>query len=83
MYKRTYINLTLQIKSIETEIKEYRKVLFELENNKISEQDYYKDKIKEFMSLKNLSRTLLTSLIDKIEIDEKKNIDIYYKFKLI
>ena len=66
-----------------SEIKEYRKVLFELENNKISEQDYYKDKIKEFMSLKNLSRTLLTSLIDKIEIDEENNIDIYYKFKLI
>ena len=83
MYKRTYNNLTLQIKSIETEIKEYRKVLFELENNKISEKDYYKDKIKEFMSLKNPSRTLLTSLIDKIEIDEENNIDIYYKFKLI
>lgn len=83
MYKRTYNNLTLQIKSIETEIKEYRKVLFDLENNKISEQDYYKDKIKEFISLKNPSRKLLTSLIDKIEIDEENNIDIYYKFKLI
>ena len=47
------------------------------------EQDYYKVKLKEFMSLKNPSRALLTSLINKIEITEENNIDIYYKFKLI
>ena len=35
------------------------------------------------MSMKNPSRALISSLIDRIEIDEEKNIDIYYKFKLI
>ena len=33
--------------------------------------------------MKNPSRALISSLIDRIEIDEEKNIDIYYKFKLI
>lgn len=83
MYKRICNNLILQIKLNETKIEEYRKNLFELENNKIFEQDYYKVKLKEFMSLKNPSRALLTSLINKIEITEENNIDIYYKFKLI
>ena len=44
---------------------------------------FYLDKIKEFLEMKNPSRALISSLIDRIEIDEEKNIDIYYKFKLI
>ena len=40
-------------------------------------------KIQEFLELKNPSRNLIASLIDRIEITEDKNIDIYYKFKLV
>ena len=38
---------------------------------------------KEFLKMKNPSRALVSSLIDRIEIDEDNNVDIYYKFKLI
>ncbi len=83
MYKRTYNNLTLEINESKRQKREYEKLLYDLENNKLVNDDYYLDKIKEFMSMKNPSRALISSLIDRIEIDEEKNIDIYYKFKLI
>ena len=57
-------------------------MLFDFENNQINNNNYYLDKIKEFIEMKNPSRALISSLIDRIEIDEEKNIDIYYKFKL-
>ena len=60
---------------------EYEKVLYNLENNQEIDDNYYLDKIKEFLEMKNPSRALISSLIDRIEIDEEKNIDIYYKFK--
>lgn len=82
MYKRTYNNLILQIKECEKSIEEYRKLLLELENNKNIESSYI-DKVKEFLEMKNPSRTLVSNLIDRIEIDENKTIDIYYNFKLI
>lgn len=82
MYKRTYNNLTLEIKKCNNNKEEYIKVLDSLENNNILNNDYSK-KVQEFLKMKNPSRSLITSLIDKIEIDEENNIDIYYKFKLI
>ena len=48
-----------------------------IDNNK-----YYVEKAKEFLKIENPSRALITTLIDRIEIDEEKNIDIHYKFKL-
>lgn len=83
MYKRIYNNLTLEISESKKKKKEYEKMLFDLENNQANTDNYYLDKIKELMSMKNPSRALISSLIDRIEIDEEKNIDIYYKFKLI
>lgn len=83
MYKRTYNKLTLEINESKKKKNEYEKLLFDLENNELSNDNYYLDKIKEFLELKNPSRALISSLIDKIEIDEEKNIDIYYKFRLI
>lgn len=38
---------------------------------------------KDIINLNNPTRSLITSLIDRIEIDEQCNIDIYYKFKKI
>lgn len=83
MYKRTYNNLTLEINESKTKKQEYEKMLFDLENNQTTNDNYYLDKIKEFLKMKNPSRALISSLIDRVEIDEEKNIDIYYKFKLI
>ncbi len=83
MYKRTYNNLTLEINELEKKKKEYENILYNLENSKTINDNYYLDKLKEFLKMKNPSRALISSLIDRIEIDEEKNIDIYYKFKLI
>lgn len=83
MYKRTYNNLTLEINESKKKKEEYEKLLYEIENNKIVSENYYLDKVKEFLSMKNPSRALVSTLIDRIEIDEDKNIDIHYKFRLI
>ena len=82
MYKRIYNNLTLEINEYKEKKKDYEKMLFDFENNQINNNNYYLDKIKEFLEMRNPSRALISSLIDRIEIDEEKNIDIYYKFKL-
>ena len=39
--------------------------------------------IKQLLDLKNPTRELLLSVIDKIVIDKDRNIEIYYKFKII
>ena len=83
MYKRTYNNLTLEISEFKKKKTEYEKMLFDFENNQLTNDTYYLDKIKDFLKMKNPSRALISSLIDRIEIDEDKNVDIYYKFKLI
>ena len=82
MYKRTYNNLMGQIKECEKSIEEKVQILLELENNNNIESSCI-DKVKEFLEMKNPSRTLVSSLIDRIEIDENKTIDIYYNFRLI
>ena len=83
MYKRIYNNLTLEISEINKKKSEYEKILFDYENNQFTNDNYYLDKSREFLKMKNPSRALVSLLIDKIEIDENKNVDIYYKFKLI
>ena len=83
MYKRTYNNLTIEINESKNKKKELERLLFDLENNEKIDDTYYLDKIKKFLEMKNPSRALISSLIDKIEIDEDKNIHIYYKFKII
>ncbi len=83
MYKRIYNNLTIEIDESNKKKQEYEKILYELENNKVIDDNYYSDKIKEFIDMKNPSRALISSLIEKIEIDEQRNINVYYKFKLI
>ena len=41
------------------------------------------NKIKKLLDLKNPTRELLLSVIDKIVIDKDRNVEIYYKFKII
>ena len=77
MFKKTYNNLTFEIK--ELKIKK-EKLLKENEPNKSINNNYYKKKIKEYLKMKNPSRAFIVSLIDRIEIDENNNIDIYYRF---
>ena len=81
MYKRTYNSLLLEIKKLKSEKKDYEKVLFNLDNMKDNNYHYYQNRVKEL--IENPSKALICLLIDKIEIDEEKNIDIYDKFKQI
>ena len=83
MYKRTYNNLTLEIKKYQLEKEKYIKMLYDIDNNSLSNNKSFVKVVNDFLNMKNPSRTLITSLIDKIEIGENNNIDIYYKFKLI
>ena len=83
MYKRTYNNFTLDIKNKEKEIKLYKEQLKNFENTNVTDDKYYAQKIEEFLKLEKPTRALITTLIDRIEIDEDKNIDIYYKFRLV
>lgn len=83
MYKRIYDNLKLEIYESKKKKKRHEKILYNLENNKLVNDNCYLEKIKQFIEMKNPSRALISSLIDRIEIDEEKNIDIYYRFKLI
>ena len=44
-------------------------------------EDKYKNVITEFLSMKKPNRQLLSSLIDRIEIDKNLKITIFYRFK--
>lgn len=39
--------------------------------------------IKDFVGLKEITRTMLVSLVDRIEVSEDKEITIYYKFNIL
>ena len=50
---------------------------------KVKKVPDYTDKIKELLNVDKPSRDLLFAVIDRIEIDQYRNIEIYYKFNLI
>ena len=75
-----YLNENI-IKSIEKEkedLTSYENEYNSLLENKPLNEDYTKI-INDFLKLKNPNRQLLASLIDKIEVDEQKNVFIYFK----
>ena len=66
-----------------------KKKITKLENNqlkvktKVKKVPDYTDKIKELLNVDKPTRDLLFAVIDRIEIDQYRNIEIYYKFNLI
>lgn len=83
MYKRAYNNFINEIKDNENKINELKNELYNLDNNNGVDDKKLKKLIREFLELNNPPRNLIVSLIDRIEISEDNNIDIYYKFKLV
>lgn len=65
--------------------KEVMAIIEDLETQKGNNDDEMKMKeiIKEFMSMKNITREMLVMLIDKITVSEDKRITIYYKFNVL
>ena len=58
------------------------KQLQEMEEKEESSVDINK-LVSDFVNMKEITRTMLVSLIDKIEISENKEITIYYKFNIL
>lgn len=67
--------LSEDLKALETDYS------YLLGNVKNSPSINYTKAVNEYLALKNPTRELLANLIDKIVIDEDKNIQIYYKIK--
>ena len=78
MFKRQYNNLTQEkkkINEVETKLYAIKNKVANKENAK------YTSIIQDYLSLKRPSKKLLSSLIDKIVIDEEQNVNICYKIK--
>lgn len=73
------------MKNIET----LKKRIIKLENSQLNEKTKvkkvpdYSDKIREFLKMDPPSRELMFAVIDRIEIDQYRNVEIKYKFNLI
>ena len=52
------------------------------ESIKTRELEEYEERIRELIDIKKPTRELLQTLIDKIEIDKDKNIEIFYRFMI-
>lgn len=82
MFKRQYNNLTEETLNLKKKANEIETKLYSLKNKVASlESAKYTSIIEEYLSLKKPSKKLLSSLIDKIVIDEEQNVNICYKIK--
>lgn len=81
MYQRLYNNITEETNTKKQEISTLKTKIFNIKNNITNNNEKYKEVIKDFLTMKKPNRQLLSCIVDKITIDEDKNIDIYYKFK--
>ena len=81
MYKRMCNRITEETLTKQNEIAEIKTKIYNISNNIETDNEKYDNAIKEYLSMKKPSVQLLSSIIDKIVIDENKNVDIYYKFK--
>ena len=77
-FSRLYLKQIESRKQAEERIKQLK----ELEEKEDSSVDIDK-LVKDFINMKEITRTMLVSLVDKIEIAENKEITIYYKFNIL
>ena len=77
-FTRIYTNEIRSRKQVEERVKQ----LSELEEKEDSLVDIDRI-IKDFVNMQEITRTMLVSLVDKIEISENKEITIYYKFNIL
>ena len=82
MFKRQYNNLTTDTINLKKKVNELETKLYTIKNRVANKDNMrYTSIIKEYLSLKKPSKKLLSSLIDKIVIDEEQNVNICYKIK--
>lgn len=76
-YNRMYTRYTEERKALNERIEQLKQ-----EENKTPKVDIMKI-VKEFVSFKEVTREMLVSLVDRIEISQDKEITIYYKFSIL
>lgn len=80
-FQRQYNLLIEQNNKTSSLIEELENKLKNIKKRTNYDDDKYKKIIEEYLSMKKPSRQLLSSLIDRIEIDKDLKITIYYRFK--
>ena len=78
-----YNDLISETNEKKTLLEELEKSKKSLLNNKLYDNYNYQEMIEDYLSMKKPNKLLLSNIIDKITIDENKNVDIYYKIKPI
>ena len=78
MYERLFKKLKCDAKYKENEYMEIKEIQ---KNPKIDNGENVKKVIKKFLELKKLTPELMKALINKIEIHQNKQVDLYFNFK--
>ena len=81
MYKNVYHSLSMKMGDIVKSRDYLIHELNNLEDSEVKKLKYF-NRIRDILEFRILSRAFISSLIDKIRIDEEKNIFVYYRFKL-
>ena len=82
-YKQVYNELISETNENRELIAELEKNKKSLLNNKLYDNYNYGELVEEYLSMKKPNKLLLSNIIEKITVDQNKNIDIYYKIKPI
>ncbi len=61
--------------------KKISELTIQINNNILNEDELVKRIVTKFKNIKHINREILYDLVDKVEIDENKQIYIYFKFK--
>lgn len=79
-YKRLSQETERLLNKAQLDLEKYKSI--KKESIKTKELEEYENKIRELIDIKKPTRELLQTLIDKIEIDKDKNIEIFYRFMI-
>ena len=79
-YKRLSQETERLLNKAQLDLEKYKST--KKESIKTKELEEYEKKIRELIDIKKPTRELLQTLIDKIEIDKDKNIEIFYRFMI-
>ena len=79
-YKRLSQETERLLNRSQLDLERYKNI--KKESIKTKELEEYEKRIRELIDIKKPTRELLQTLIDKIEIDKDKNIEIFYRFMI-
>jgi len=82
MYKRAHDKIKSEIQLEKENINTILDKIKLLDNNNKECENNYLKKLEGYLSFNKPNKNIITEIIDKIEISENKEIDIYYKFSL-